>query len=93
MVRSRKDWGRMVVDSLDDEESGFDMLGVQGKGTVKHSSPPINRKKLIIGSGASNSVAPSGAAPGVKVVESAGSRRGQHYISAGNERIPNVGEQ
>eukprot|EP00972_Heterocapsa_arctica_P038900 5732086-Heterocapsa_arctica.AAC.1 len=44
-------------------------------------------------SGASNTVAPIEAVPGVKVVESAGSRRGQHYISAGNERIPNIGEQ
>eukprot|EP00972_Heterocapsa_arctica_P114964 16445378-Heterocapsa_arctica.AAC.1 len=44
-------------------------------------------------SGASNSVAPIEAGPGVKVVESPGSRRGQHYISAGNKRIPNIGEQ
>ena len=44
-------------------------------------------------SGASNSVAPIEAVPGAKVVESPGSRRGQHYISAGNERIPNIGEQ
>ena len=46
-----------------------------------------------MGSGASNSVAPIEAHPGVKISESAGSRRGQHYISAGNERLPNVGEQ
>eukprot|EP00972_Heterocapsa_arctica_P007901 1151740-Heterocapsa_arctica.AAC.1 len=44
-------------------------------------------------SGASNSVAPIEALPGVKISESVGSRQGQHYISAGNERIPNVGEQ
>eukprot|EP00972_Heterocapsa_arctica_P052040 7657195-Heterocapsa_arctica.AAC.1 len=44
-------------------------------------------------SGASNSVAPIEAVPGVKVMESPGSCRGQHYISAGHERIPNIGEQ
>eukprot|EP00972_Heterocapsa_arctica_P044211 6526326-Heterocapsa_arctica.AAC.1 len=42
--------------------------------------------------GTSNSVAPIEAIPGVKISESAGSRQGQHNISAGNERIPNVGE-
>jgi hypothetical protein len=44
-------------------------------------------------SGASNSVAPIEALPGVKISESAGSKSGQHYVSAGNDRIPNVGEQ
>eukprot|EP00972_Heterocapsa_arctica_P030976 4556695-Heterocapsa_arctica.AAC.1 len=35
MVRSSKDRARMVVDSLDDEESEqrFDVLGVEGNGT------------------------------------------------------------
>ncbi len=46
-----------------------------------------------IDSGASNSVAPLEALPGVRVMESPGSRSGQHYVSAGNERIPNIGEQ
>eukprot|EP00972_Heterocapsa_arctica_P073431 10845877-Heterocapsa_arctica.AAC.1 len=97
MVKSRKDWGKMVVDSLDEEESGFDVLGVEGKGIA--NTPPIKRKKCLfktegtVDSGASQSVAPIGAAPSVKVVGSEGSRRGQHYISAGNERIPNIGEQ
>ena len=44
-------------------------------------------------SGASTSVAPIEAVPHILIRESAGSRRGQHYVSAGNERIPNVGEQ
>eukprot|EP00972_Heterocapsa_arctica_P040908 6028555-Heterocapsa_arctica.AAC.1 len=64
----------MVVDSLDDEEpeQHFDILGFQGKGTVNHSSQPNDHNKVqimvegTIDSGASNSVAPIEAAPGVK---------------------------
>eukprot|EP00972_Heterocapsa_arctica_P007542 1101957-Heterocapsa_arctica.AAC.1 len=77
------------------------MLGVEGKGTGRAGFLPGHAKSNnimvkvegTIDSGASNSVAPIEAAPGVKVRESAGSRRGQHSISAGNERIPNIGEQ
>ena len=44
-------------------------------------------------SGAVDLVAPSTMAPGVSIVPSPGSRRGQNYQSASNERIPNLGQQ
>jgi hypothetical protein len=49
--------------------------------------------EATLDSGASHSVAPHTAAPGVKVNESEGSKRGQHYVAAGGQRIPNIGEQ
>ena len=44
-------------------------------------------------SGAAESVGPPIMAPGVPIHESPGSRRGQAYIAAGHERIPNLGQQ
>ena len=49
--------------------------------------------RTVMDSGAVDSVAPSTMAPGVKVVPSPGSLRGQNYLSASNERIPNLGQQ
>ena len=44
-------------------------------------------------SAAAESVAPPNMAPGVPIEESPGSKRGQQYISASNERFPYVGQQ
>ena len=49
--------------------------------------------RTVMDSGAVDSVAPSTMAPGVSIVPSPGSRRGQNYLSASNERIPNLGQQ
>ena len=54
---------------------------------------PTIKIEATIDSGASHSVAPPEAVPNVPIHESAGSRRGQHYVAAGGETIPNVGEQ
>eukprot|EP00972_Heterocapsa_arctica_P051143 7518862-Heterocapsa_arctica.AAC.1 len=84
--------------SLDIEDQE-DVLVITGKpSTTKGPQNPSKGKILMtiegtMDSGASNSVAPVEVLPGVRVSESAGSRAGQHYISAGNERIPNIGEQ
>ena len=48
---------------------------------------------IVLDSGAAASVAPPSMAPGVSVLESEGSRRGQCYLSASGERIPNLGQQ
>ena len=44
-------------------------------------------------SGAAERVGPPTMAPGVPIQESPGSRRGQAYIAARHERIPNRGQQ
>ena len=44
-------------------------------------------------SGAAESVAPPSVAPRVKIEESDGSRRGQTYLSASGDRLPNLGEK
>ena len=49
--------------------------------------------KSVVDSGAVDSVAPASMAPGVAIQESPGSRRGQNYLSASGERLPNQGQQ
>ena len=44
-------------------------------------------------SGAAESVAPADLAPWIDAVESEGSRRGQTYVSASGDRLPNLGEK
>ena len=44
-------------------------------------------------SGAAQSVAPPSMAPGVPIEESPGSQRGQQYVSASGDRMPNMGQQ
>ena len=48
--------------------------------------------EVTVDSGAGNSVINPKLLPGDKVKPSAGSRRGQHYVGPGGERIPNLGE-
>eukprot|EP00972_Heterocapsa_arctica_P020633 3042451-Heterocapsa_arctica.AAC.1 len=81
------------IHAFDDEEhyDGDVVLGVDI--TNKSNKKVMIKVDGTIDSGASNSVAPIDAAPNVPVRESAGSQRGQHYVSAGNERIPNIDEQ
>eukprot|EP00972_Heterocapsa_arctica_P069191 10223349-Heterocapsa_arctica.AAC.1 len=80
--------------SLEPEEPyDGDMLGMdRGNITNPKSKRVVVKVEGTMDSGASDSVAPIGAAPGVPALGSAGSRRGQHYVSAANERIPNIGE-
>ena len=85
------------LNSLDVEEEEEPVLVISNRpagGARNLSKGKVLRTiEGTIDSGASNSVAPLEALPGVRVSESPGSRSGQHYISAGNERIPNIGEQ
>ena len=48
--------------------------------------------EVALDSGAGDHVARRKAAPNYKVVESAGNRAGQHFVTAGNTRIPNQGQ-
>lgn len=49
--------------------------------------------EAVMDSGAADSVAPPEIAQWVPVTESAGSRRGQTYLSASGERLKNLGER
>ena len=51
------------------------------------------RIRTVMDSGAAENVGPPSMAPLVPILESPGSMRGQAYIAAGNERIPNLGQQ
>ena len=57
------------------------------------SDPQWVRIETVMDSGAAESVAPPNMAAGVAIEESPGSKRGQHYISASKERLPNMGQQ
>ena len=57
------------------------------------TDPAWTRIRTVMDSGAAESVGPPAMAPGVPIQESPGSRRGQAYIAAGHERIPNLGQQ
>ena len=49
--------------------------------------------KSVFDSGVAESVAPRSMAPAIPIVESPGSKRGQHYKCAGKVRVPNRGQQ
>ena len=49
--------------------------------------------RVIPDSGAIESVAPNDMAPDYSIYPSAGSQRGQHYVTASGDEIPNEGEQ
>ena len=57
------------------------------------TDPEWTRLRTVMDSGAAESVGPPSMAPGVPIQESPRSRRGQAYIAAGHERIPNIGQQ
>ena len=57
------------------------------------SDPNWVRIRTVMDSGAAESFAPPSMAPGETIEESPGSKRGQHYISASKERLPNMGQQ
>ena len=48
---------------------------------------------ILIDSGASDSVAPRGMFPQVKILETDASRAGMEYTAAGGHKIPNLGMQ
>ena len=55
--------------------------------------PKWQRIEAVMDSGAADSVAPASMAPWIPVEESPGSRKGQHYLSASGDRIPNLGQK
>ena len=67
--------------------------------TPVHTLPwkEIGRKhskvKTVVDSGAADTVGPPSMAPHLRVQPSAGSMRGQHYVSASKQRLPNLGQQ
>ena len=57
------------------------------------SDPEWIRLRTVMDSGSAESVGPPSMAPRIQIQESPGSKRGQAYIAAGHERIPNLGQQ
>ena len=57
------------------------------------SDPGWIRIRTVMDSGAAENVGPPSMAPTVPTLDSPGSLRGQAYIAAGHERIPNLGQQ
>ena len=55
------------------------------------SDPEWVRLRTVMDSGAAENVWPPSMAPTVPTLDSPGSLRGQAYIAAGHERIPNSG--
>ena len=51
------------------------------------------RIRIVMDSGAADSVAPPSLAPQVEIAEPPGSRRGQCYVSASAGRMPNMGQK
>ena len=52
-----------------------------------------SRVRTVMDSGAAETVGPPEMAPHLKIRPSVGSQRGQHYISASKQRLPNLGQQ
>ena len=61
---------------------------------VNHiKAPHWVKLEAVVDSGAAESVAPESMAPWVPMRESEGSRRGQTYLSASGDKLPNLGEK
>ena len=57
------------------------------------TDPEWTRIRTVMDSGAAENVGPPTMAPMIPTVDSPGSPRGQAYLAAGHERIPNLGQQ
>ena len=96
----RKEEMRIRKEIRKTEEQAVNALTVEAQDEMINVMAPWMDKegewtciKSAIDSGAVDSVAPATMAPNVEVRESAGSRRGQNYLSASGEIIPNQGQQ
>ena len=100
---NRKDWRKIDAENdeyvlhglTDEDETPQDVLGINENGS-NGSSKTTKKTRVVeatMDSGASQSVAPPEAVPEAEVKESDGSRRGQNYVSASGDRVPNMGEQ
>ena len=77
-----------TVDAIDEEEGrGEEIM------TVMEKKGEWVRLSATVDSGASNSVAPPALFPHVKLEESDGSKRGQHYVAANGSHIQNEGKK
>ena len=80
----------------EDDEDGIPAMALFSPDPeVNHIKPEPKWVKLeaVVDSGAAESVAPERMAPWVPKRESEGSRRGQTYLSASGDKLPNMGEK
>ena len=103
-IKGKNRWRKMQMD----EESFDEMLApltIEEEIQELQKDVPLNtlpwkevgrqysRVRTVMDSGAAESVGPPEMAPHLKIRPSVGSQRGQHYISASKQRLPNLGQQ
>ncbi len=97
-AQERNKWRREEVEDVELLELNMleeDVCDMNYGDAVEHLNEPGRWVSFaaVMDSGAADHVSSSHCAPDVPVLPSAGSRRGQHYVAANGERIPNQGEQ
>ena len=77
------DCGHQQVAGVFLEHAGINMAETTRKETID----------IVIDSGAAESVAPASIAPWIPAAPSEGSKKGQQYLNASGEKLPNLGEK
>ena len=86
----------MVEEDDNDEEDGIPIMALFSPDTeINHlkQGPRWVKLETVVDSGDAESVVPVQMAPWVPRQESEGSKRGQTYLSASGEKLPNMGEK
>ena len=74
-------------------EEGMELPAFASPTEWKEAVDGWTKVRGIMDSGAAQCVAPPDMAPGAPILPSAGSQRGQNYLAANGDRMPNMGEQ
>ena len=88
--------GAYLLDDAEEEQDkpSGELLNLSWRSDIEDfGGRKFVRVESVVDSGASTPVAPPSMMPGVKVVPSEGSRRGQKWSSASKHKIRNLGEQ
>ena len=85
--------GSPIVYGLEYTETDLNMFLEETELNAVSQEPTWRHIEAVVDSGAAESVAPPSLAPWAPMEESPGSRRGQHYLSASGERLPNLGQK
>jgi len=89
-----KDKGKTVKDMrMTDADEMFGLFEADAELNGMDGEQVWHHLQTVMDSGAAESVAPASMLPWVEVEESEGSRRGQTYMSASGDRLPNLGEK
>ena len=93
-------WSLESSRDLEAKKTGLDKTKVEElcdlfevDNSLCHMNDQWMKIEAVMDSGAAESVAPADIAPWVPISESVGSKRGQTYMSACGEKLPNLGEK